>query len=454
MDECDVIVIGLGPGGSDLAERLAKAGLSVVGVEKHLIGGECRYYGCTPSKMLIRATEAVTEGKRAADLSDLSSGVGHWRPIAARIAREGAGGWRDDDNAHGLDEAGIRVVRGEGRLTGDRTVAVGEQEFRARRGVVIATGTSPSIPDVPGLAEIRPMTNRDVFKMEWLPSRLLCLGGGVIGIELTQALARLGVAVTMVEPADRIASNEEPETSRLLADALRADGVEVFEGVDVESVSRAGNEVTARLSTGRKATFDAVLVAAGRQTGLSVLGLDTIGLPSDAAFLETDDRLQVADGLWAIGDVTGEGLYTHVAHYQAEIAAAAILDAASAPHADYRAVPRVVFADPEIGAVGLTEAAARQEGRAVKTACTGLDSSTRAWLHGPGADGFVKLVADPAAGQLIGATLAGPDASETVPLLTLAIHARVPLDRLQSMIYGFPSFNDAVKKAVDKLRDH
>ena len=345
----------------------------------------------------------------------------------------------------------MRILRGRGRLTGLRAVLVDDEEVVARTGIVIATGTRPAVPDIPGLADIQYLTNREVFRQEWLPDSLLCIGGGVIGVELAQALARLHVRVTLAEPGYRVAGNEEPETSALLADALRADGIRLMEGVGVVKLTGTRTSVLAKLSTGRALAIAAVLVATGRRTCLDDLGLETVGLSAEAESLDVDDRMQLDDGLWAIGDVTGKGLYTHVAHYQAELAAAAILGDSTAPKADYRAVPRVTFTDPEIASVGLTAQQARDAGLAVRTACADLDTSSRAWLHGPGACGLVKLVADDAAGQLVGATLVGPTASETIGLLTLAVHARVPIEQLSSMIYGFPSFNDAIKHALADL---
>jgi pyruvate/2-oxoglutarate dehydrogenase complex dihydrolipoamide dehydrogenase (E3) component len=449
--EVDVVVLGLGPGGERAASVLARAGLEVVGIEEHLVGGECRYYGCTPSKMLIRSAAALAEVRRAASIVGTASVMPDWRSVADRISSEGTHGWHDDDSVHALEADGVRVIHGRGRLDGPGRVVVGDETFIGHRGVILATGTDPAEPSIPGLGRTPYLTNRDVFKLHELPETLICLGGGAVGVELTQALTRFGVRVTLVEADDRILSSEEPEVSELLADRLRAEGVDVIEGTEVERAD-ASADIELVLAD-RVIRAERLLVATGRRPRLRDIGLDTLGLDATADSVEVDDHLRAGDRLWAIGDITGKGPFSHVAHYQAERAAQAILDRGRARPADYRAVPRVTFTDPEVGSVGMTARAAVEDGLDVRIGRADLSASPRGWLHGLGNEGLVKLVATADQNLLVGATLAGPMAGEMLGQLTLAVHARVPLAELEAMVYPFPTFHEAVRSAVHDLLD-
>ncbi len=453
MTEVDVVVIGLGPGGEAAANKLAGAGLDVVAVDKGLVGGECPYFGCIPSKMMIRAAHALAESRRVPALAGESTTTAAWTPVADRIRDEATDDWDDTAAVTRLEDHGARVVRGRGRLTGERTVEVEGQTFTARRGVVVNTGTDPMVPPVDGLAETPYWTNRDVVRMTELPGSLVVIGGGAIGCEFAQALTRFGVRVTVVEGADRILLNEEPEASDLVSSVFAREGIRVMTGDQVDSVGHADGQFTVRVA-GEYLTADKLLVSTGRTPNISDIGLDAVGLDPDAKAVETDQQLRVVaagrpvDWLYAVGDITGKGAFTHVSMYQSGIVVDAVLDRAG-PGADYRAVPRVTFTDPEVGAVGMTEKQARDAGLDASTGMVQLADSTRGWIHHVGNEGFVKLVA--ADGELVGATSVGPMGGEVLSMLTTAIHGRVPVRDLKSMIFAYPTFHGAVRQAIGSL---
>ncbi|GAA1509106.1 NAD(P)/FAD-dependent oxidoreductase [Sphaerisporangium rubeum] len=452
-DEFDVVVLGLGPGGEDLGQRLAEAGLAVAGVEAELVGGECPYWACVPSKMMLRAAEVLAECRRVPGLAGTSHAQPDWGPVARRIREEATDDWNDKVAAERFAGTGATLVRGRGRITGDREVTVepsgsgGEARvLRARRGVVVATGTVPAIPPVPGLAETPYWTNREAVSTDRVPESLIVLGGGAVGVELAQAFARFGAEVTLVESAERLLPGEEPEAGELLARTFAAEGITVRTGTKVTRVDHHGSAFTAMTEDGSYRA-ERLLVATGRRVDLAAVGAGAMGLDESAKAIEVDDHMRAADGLWAIGDVTGEGAFTHVAIYQAGVALADILGEAG-PVWRRDAVPRVTFTDPEVGGVGLTEAKARQAGVPVRVV-TG-DLSGRGWIHQ--AEGFVKLVAEDGADPvLVGASAAGPYAGEVLGMLTLAVHARVPVRELKSMIYAYPTFHRAVGDALKKM---
>ncbi|MFC4508032.1 MULTISPECIES: dihydrolipoyl dehydrogenase family protein [Streptomyces] len=447
--DVDVVVVGLGPGGEYVAGSLAEAGLDVVGVEAELVGGECPYWGCVPSKMMIRAANLVAETCRAPALAGPATVRPDWSRVADRIRREATDDWNDQVAAERLEAKGGRLVRGIGRLAGERRVTVGDRTFEARRGVVLATGGRPRIPPVEGLAQTPYWTNRDVMAAKELPGSLTVLGGGAVGVELAQVFARFGCRVTVVEGQDRLLSQEEPEAGELAADALRADGVTVLTGVRARQVTYEGGGFGVHVD-GEVLRAERLLVATGRYADLGALGVETVGLDPAARAVPTDGRMRAADGLWAVGDITGRGAFTHVSMYQAQITVRDILGQPG-PEADYRALPRVTFTDPEIAAVGVTERQARERGLRIRTSLVRLSSSTRGWIHGPGGEGFLKLVEDADRGVLIGATSAGPAGGELLYGLNVAVHAEVPVDRLRHMIYTYPTFHRAVEPALAAL---
>jgi pyruvate/2-oxoglutarate dehydrogenase complex dihydrolipoamide dehydrogenase (E3) component len=445
----DVIVVGMGPGGEYLAGRLAEAGLDVVAVESGLVGGECPYWGCIPSKMMIRSANLLAEGRRIPGMAGTSVVVPDWAPAAGRV-REATDGWDDRVAVERFEAKGGRLVRGEGRLVGPHQVVVGDRRIEARRGVVLSTGSRSAVPPIPGLAGTPYWTNRQAIEAAELPGSLLVVGGGAIGLELGQAFARFGVTVTILEGASRLLPAEDPEAAQLIEGVLANEGVEVRTGARVDAVRHDGETFTLTLAGGETHRGEQLLVAAGRRPDLTRLGVEVLGIDPGAPALAVDDRMRVAPGVWAVGDVTGIGPFTHVSMYQARIAAADILGEDSPP-ADYRALPRVTFTDPEVGSVGLDEAAARAGGLRVRTGRARVPESTRGWIHKVGNEGLIKLVEDVDHGVLVGALSVGPTGGEVLGLLTLAVHARVPTTRLRQMIYAYPTFHRAVEAALEDL---
>jgi pyruvate/2-oxoglutarate dehydrogenase complex dihydrolipoamide dehydrogenase (E3) component len=444
----DVVVVGMGVGGEAVAGQLATAGLEVLGVEKELVGGECPYWGCIPSKMMVRAAGLVAETRRVDGMAGKASVSADWGPVAQRIREEATDDWDDQVAVDRFTGQGGRFARGSAQLHGPGRVQVGDTTIEARLGVVLATGTVPSIPAVPGLAGTPYWTNRQAVATRLLPDSLIVLGGGAIGLELAQAFARFGVRVSVVEVADRLLAGEEPESSSLVEQVLRDEGIAVFTGVTVDNVGYDGSTFSLDLGD-QRLTGDRLLVATGRRVDLSGLGVDTVGLDPTARVLAVDDRMRAGERLWAVGDVTGSGAFTHVATYQAAIAVQDILDRPG-PAADYRALPRVTFTDPEVGSVGLTEAQARQAGITVRTGLARVPSTARGWIHKAGNEGLIKVVADADSGLLVGATSAGPAGGEVLGALAVALHGQVPIERLRTMIYAYPTFHRGIE---DALRD-
>ncbi|MBL0885540.1 dihydrolipoyl dehydrogenase family protein [Myceligenerans indicum] len=450
-EQAEVVVVGLGVGGEAVGGALAKAGVDVVGIEAELVGGECPYWGCIPSKMMIRAGNLLAEARRVPGTAGEASVTPDWAPVARRIREEATADWDDAIAVDRFTAAGGRFVRGRAEILGPDRVRVGESEYVASRGLVVATGTEPVAPPIDGLSETPFWTNRDVIRAETLPESLLVLGGGAIGLEIAQIYARFGVRVTVVEAAPRILPMEEPEASELIGGVLEAEGLTVHAGTPVTHVSYddgRGFTVTADGLPG-ELHAEKLLVATGRRPRLTPGTRAVLGAAPDGDLV--DDRLRVAERVWAIGDVAGKGAFTHVATYHAEIVVREILGQAG-PAADHHALPRVTFTDPEVGAVGLTESAAREAGLTVATGIQQVPSTTRGWIHGTGNEGFIKLVADADAGYLVGATSAGPHGGEVLGALAVAVHARVPISRLESMIYAYPTFHRGIQDALRDLR--
>ncbi len=440
MAPVDVIVLGLGAGGEYAARKLAEAGLEVVGVERDLVGGECPFWGCTPSKLLIHTAHRGQPWSRAAE----------------RI-REASHDWTDAHHAGPLVEAGVRLVRGHARLAGPGRVVVatanGEEVHTARLGVVLDTGTAPAVPDIPGLEGTPYWTNRDVMRQADPPASLLIVGAGPIGAELAQAFARFGTQVTMLEARDRILCPEEPEACEVVSRALRADGVEIRAGADVTAVRHHGGpgdatgvfEVDAG---GETLSAQRLLVATGRRPNLADVGLETVGLDPDGDSVRTDERMRATERLWAVGDITGHGAYTHLSIYQAQVAVRDLLGE-EGPWADYRAVSRVTFTDPEVGSVGLTEDRARDAGLRIAVGHAEVPRSSRGWIHE--ADGIVKVVCDADRGVLVGGTVVAPYGGEVLGLLAAAVHAEIPVATLRGMHYAYPTFHRAIAAALADL---
>jgi pyruvate/2-oxoglutarate dehydrogenase complex dihydrolipoamide dehydrogenase (E3) component len=447
----DVVVIGMGPGGEHVAGKLAKEGLDVVGVDHRLVGGECPYWGCIPSKMMVRAADVLAEARRVPDLAGTVGTVTpDWSPVAKRIRDEATDDWDDKVAVDRFTGKGGTFVRGTGRIVGPGRVSVDGQEYAARRAIVVNTGTAPAVPPIDGLDQIEFWTNREALEATELPRSIIVLGGGAIGCELAQVFARFGVEVTVVEGADRLLPPEEPEASEVLAKVFAGDGIRVHTGVQAKRVEKNGGGVRVLLDDGTQVEAERLLVATGRRTDLAAVGLDTVGVDVDATAVPTDDRCRVTDGVWAVGDMTGKGAFTHVSMYQAGIVVRDVLGQ-DGPAADYRAVPRVTFTDPEVGSVGLSEAQAREQLSAVQVATVPLGETTRGWIHGPGGEGVIKLVADADRGVLVGGTTMGPGGGEVLGALCVAVHGEVPIVTLRSMIYAYPTFHRGIETALSRL---
>lgn len=453
--EVDLVVIGTGPGGEALANGAASAGLDVVVVEKHLVGGECPYYGCIPTKMMVRGSDAIAEVRRSPRVAGEATVTPAWSVVARRIDEEATTGWDDTIAVERLQKAGATVHHGVGRLAGPGRVVVetaaGETlELTARRGVVLNPGTRPAVPPVEGLADTPYWTNRDAVRLTELPGSVAVVGGGPIGVEMAQVFARFGVRVTVIQNGPRLLMVNEPEAGELLEKVFVEEGIRVLTGVQLQRAAYADGAFTLDLDTGEQVTADKVLVAAGRIPNLDDLGLETVGLDPKARTIEVDERLRAGEKLWVIGDVTGHGAFTHMSMYQQAVALRDILGE-DGPPARYHAVPHATFTDPEVGGVGMTEQQARDAGLAVRVGSTDLAASSRGFTHGPGGHGLVKVVEDADRGVLVGATAMGPAGGEILGFLAVAVHAEVPVDTLRSMIYAYPTFHRAIESALADL---
>ncbi len=448
--EHDVIVIGMGVGGEEVAGGAAEGGLDVLAIERKLIGGECPYWGCIPSKVMVRAADSLAEAARVARLAGDARVFPKWEPVARRV-RDATADWDDAIAVERHEAKGEKLARGHARITGPRDVEVDERRHRARRGIVVAAGSSPAIPAIEGLSEVSYWTNREAIEATEVPRSLVVLGAGAVGLELAQVFRRFGSEVTVVEQTAGPLPAEEPENREALARVLKEEGIELVTGVTATSVFEAGGSVFVALDDGRELMRERLLIATGRRANIGGLGVENVGLDPSQAAIEVDADMRAGDGVWAVGDVTGKGQFTHVAVYQGRIAAADLLGQKHPP-ADYSAVPRVTFTDPEVTSVGLTEKQAREAGIDLLVGISETASSARGWIHGPGAThGVMKLVADRARGVIVGASTMGPAAGEIVTFLALAIKQRIPVPSLRQLIYPYPTFIRGLEDTLSEL---
>ena len=440
----DAVVLGAGPAGEAAAARLHRQGLRTALVERELVGGECAYWACIPSKTLLRPPEARWEATRAAGVA------------TPELRWDDASAYRDYmvrnlDDTHQVEDyerAGIQVYKGSAKLRGPGQVEIDEETLLVAARVIIATGSEPRIPDIPGLAEAGYWTNREALSAREIPESLAVIGGGPVGIELAQLMRRFGAEVHLIEAGERLIAREDPRVGELVAAALRADGIEVHLGTEIVAVSAGNGHREIDLGDAGSVRARELLVAAGRAPRVADLGLETVGIHPYREGLKIDERCRAGDQVWAIGDATGVMPFTHVAMYQARIACADIAGEPAA--ADYTAIPRVVFSDPEIAAVGLTEEQAHARELDVSVGRVALpEVISRPWTYETEPRGELAVMVDRERRAVVGAWAFAPLAGEWIHYAALAIRTEASIDVLRDMVAQFPTYTEGFREALE-----
>ena len=451
--ELDVVVIGAGPAGENVAGRVGAAGLEVAIVERHLIGGECSFYACMPSKALLRPADVLAEAKR---IPGVPTGHGELEPDLVLARRDEVIHDRDDSGQlPWLEERGIDLFRGAARFEGECRVRVGDALLSADRAVIVATGSKAAMPPIDGLDGVRAWNNRDATTAEQVPESMIVLGGGPVGSELAQAWASFGAEVTLVEGGDHLLSREEPFAGKEVAESLRDRfGVDVRTGSLVEGV-RAGEDgcVVATLKGGETVEAAEILVAVGRVPNTGELDLEAAGVETnDHGFLETDDRMRAGgrDWLYAIGDVNGRALFTHMGKYQAWVAAENLLGRDVAATAEGTGSPRVTFTDPQVAAAGKTLDQAREAGIDARAVDVPTDGTPGASFQGKETGGTSRLVIDRQRETIVGATFTGFETADFLQAATVAIVGEIPLSKLRHAVPPYPSRSEIWLKLLEK----
>lgn len=467
----DVVVLGAGPVGENVADRTRAAGLSTAVVENELVGGECSYWACVPSKSLLRPVIARAEARRVPGLRHLVQGPLDAAEVLAHRDYE-TSHWKDDGQIRWLESIGADLYRGRGRLDGTRRVAVDgpdgtRQVLTARHAVAVCTGSRAVVPDLPGLDGVRPWTSREATSAQAVPGRLVVVGGGVVAVEMATAWQALGSRVTMLVRGKGLLPRMEPFAGELVAETLGEAGVDVRMGTSAESVTRENGTVVVRTDAGDRVEADEILFAIGRAPRTDDIGLDTVGL-EPGSWLPVDDSLRVteSDWLYGVGDVNHRALLTHQGKYQARIAGAAIAARAAgvplletdawgahAATADHAAVPQVVFTDPEAAAVGLSLAEAEQAGHRVRAVDVDLASVSGAGLYADGYKGRARMVVDLEEEILRGVTFVGPGVGELIHSASIAVAGQVPISRLWHAVPSFPTISEVWLRLLEALRD-
>ncbi|MCX5054990.1 MULTISPECIES: dihydrolipoyl dehydrogenase family protein [unclassified Streptomyces] len=468
----DVVVLGAGPVGENVADRTRAAGLSTAVVESELVGGECSYWACVPSKALLRPAIARAEARRVPGLRQSVQGP---LEAAAVLAHRNyyTSDWHDDGAAGWLEGIGADLYRGRGRLTGPRTVTVtgsdgGQRVLTARHAVAVCTGTDAVLPDLPGLADVKPWTSRNATSAQEVPGRLVVVGGGVVATEMATAWQALGSQVTVLVRGKGLLNRMEPFAGELVVEALTEAGADIRTGTSVESVARENGTVVVVTGDGERIEADEILFATGRRPRTDDIGLDTVGL-EPGGWLPVDDSMLVngSDWLYACGDVNHRALLTHQGKYQARIAGAAIAARASGvpilesdpwgahtATADHHAVPQVVFTDPEAAAVGLSLAEAEQAGYRVRAVDVEMSSAAGAGLYADGYRGRARMIVDLNEEILRGATFVGPGVGELIHSATVAVAGQVPIARLWHAVPSFPTISEVWLRLLEAYRDN